>query len=111
MYFLADQQKTTTGIDSGKKALENAANQVYNVLRWNVYKHITVVNKNCTAYVKLGQYEADFVWDSRFVCNDFIGESARDKSREGAIKNAIRDYLTKSGQMGLLTDEELDSLV
>ena len=91
--------------------LATVAKKYTNLLDWNVYKEIKLDNKTCLALVKSQIYQIKFIWDGKFICDGIVGESTHKKSQEGAVKDAIRNYLTISGQEDLLTEEQLQSLV
>jgi hypothetical protein len=106
-YFLVKQQEIISGVDLGQM-IGSVANKFYDLNRWNDYKQINLLGKTCISKIKGSFHQFKWVWTSRFECDGIVGESARFGGRDGAVKNAIEDYLIKSKQVGLVTNEQLE---
>jgi hypothetical protein len=47
------------------------------------------------------------VWDGRCECGGIVGSSRHCNSQNSAAENAIKDYVIKDGDAGLLTPEQV----
>jgi hypothetical protein len=96
----------TTGIDWTTVAVKVAA-YVYGLHQWSDSQEIEITGKTCKVQTKGRLHKLKWVWDGKCECEGIVGDSRHFNSQEGAIKNAIQDYIVKAGQAGLLTDEQI----
>ncbi|CAF1535065.1 unnamed protein product [Rotaria sordida] len=97
---------TTSSLDWTAMAVKAAA-YIYGLHQWSESQKIKIGDKTCQVQAKGRLHELKWVWDGKCECNNIVGESRHYDSKEGAITNAIQDYIVKAGQAGLLTHEQI----
>ena len=86
-------------------------NKWLTLVQWTDYKRITLLNRTCLAQVKLRKFEINMVWHGRFICDNTVAFSNNSRGRTDAVRRAIENYLTLSGQTNLITNKQLDILL
>jgi hypothetical protein len=65
----------------------------------------------CKTQFRGSFYQWKWVWGGQFWCPSISetvqGQSENYASRDGAIEHALQDYVTKAGQAGLLTQQQI----
>lgn len=51
------------------------------------------------------------IWDGKFKCENMTGFSFNSFGRRNAMRRAIQSYLVISGQINLIKDEQIQSLI
>jgi len=78
---------------------------------WQDSQDVNAFGTTCKTQFKGSFYDWEWVWGGKFWCptlsSSIQGESEHFKSREGAIEHALQDFVTKAGQAGILTQEQL----
>ena len=93
-----------------KQWLISVANEVYDAYEWKDNKQISIFNKTCTPQIRRRIHYFKWLWDGRFQCDDFVGESSRQLTREEALKHALEDYFKKSGQTDSITNQQIEQM-
>ncbi|CAF4806536.1 unnamed protein product [Rotaria socialis] len=125
---MVSQQKTATsvegkGIDVSACASQNwvscsvsVGNALYNWITnlsgWkNGRQTIPAFRGTCIGEYKGGFHNWQWKYNGKFSCDHvsktIVGYSSKFKSRSGAIKQSIQDFIQKAGRAGVLTPEQI----
>ncbi|CAF0906771.1 unnamed protein product [Didymodactylos carnosus] len=85
------------------------ATQIWKLHQWGEDQPITICGINCVGNVK-GRFSGfEWKWDGKFQCEakapGIIGQTTK-VSQQGAIENAIQDFLTKAVAAGKIKPED-----
>jgi hypothetical protein len=94
------------GIDWATIATK-VASYVYNLHQWNDAQTVEICGRSCAVQIKGRLHKFEWVWDGKCECGGISGSSRHYKSKNGAIEHAIQDFVTKAGQAGLITLEQV----
>ena len=77
-------------------------------------KHFNLIRKTYVVETKGRLHKLKWVWDGRCRCiseqTGIVDNLRHCAGQNGAAKNALRDYFTEAGQLGLYTQEQLSQL-
>jgi hypothetical protein len=80
---------------------------IFNLHQWGDYQTIEICGRSCNVQIKGRLHRLEWVWDGRCECGGITGSSRHYKSQNGAVQNAIQDYVTKAGQAGQIPLEQI----
>jgi hypothetical protein len=80
---------------------------IFNLHQWGDDQTIEICGRECNVQIKGRLHQLKWVWDGRCECGGIVGSSRHFSSQNGAVQNAIQDYVTKAGQANLITPEQI----
>jgi len=95
-----------TGFDWTTAAI-TAASYIYGIHKWNDVETVEICGRSCNVQIKGRIHKLTWVWDGRCEGGGIVGSARHNDDRNGAIQNAIKDYVIKAGQIGLITPEQI----
>jgi hypothetical protein len=80
---------------------------MYAAQEWTDYKTVEIYGREGNVQIKVRVHKWERVWDGRCECGGIVGSSRHCNSQNSAAENAIKDYVIKAGEAGLLTPEQV----
>ena len=82
----------------------------FSLHKWNDYTAVKFLGNDCVGSIKGGFHRWQWKWSGEFKCpalTSIVGSSTQFKSRDGAIQQAITDFMQKALAAGVIKPDQI----